>query len=332
MAWTDVRGHDDARQQLLTAVGRGRLGHAYLFVGPAGVGKHRFAVEFAKAVLCESPPAAFTACDRCPACAQVSAGTHPDFATFAKLDDKQEFTVDVARDVVGSLGLRPVRGKGKVCVIDDGDDLNEEAANTLLKTLEEPPAGSVLILLATSTDTQLPTILSRCQVLHFHPLSAADLKLALIDQGITDPAELAQLVSVGGGSVGLAVALADPAVAAFRSAFLNALGANRPDAFAVAKLMNEFVAAAGKESKDRRERAGVVVRMGLDVLRAGLRAAVGGVLPAGPERAAAERWALAGAERVADALDAATDADRGIDRRAQLEVLLDGFADVLTRR
>jgi DNA polymerase III subunit delta' len=334
MAWTDVRGHDDARQHLLAAVRRGRLGHAYLFVGPDGVGKRRFAVEFAKAVLCDRPPAEFTACDRCPACAQVTAETHPDFATFARPEDRQEFVVEVAQQVVAGLALRPARGPGRVCVIEDADLLNEEAANCLLKSLEEPPPGSVLILLATATDTQLPTILSRCQVVRFKPLSAADLKLVLIEQGVTDPADLERLVRLSGGCVGRALALSDKDVAEFRHTLLNQFTTAKPDSFALAKQVNEFVAAAGKESGPKRERASAVVRMLLDLLQAALRVSLGGVPPDGErvEKEAVKHWAAVGDERLAEAMDACTDADRLIDRRVQLEVLLEQLADRLCRR
>ncbi|MCU0706223.1 MAG: DNA polymerase III subunit delta' [Fimbriiglobus sp.] len=333
MAWTDIRGHDASRQQLLTAFRRGRLGHAYLFVGPDGVGKRRFAVEFTKAVFCEKPPAEFTPCDQCPACAQVVAGTHPDFTIFSRPEDKQEFVIEVAREVVANLALRPARGRGRVCLIEDADTLNEESANCLLKTLEEPPPGAVLILLATSTDTQLSTILSRCQVVRFQPLVAAELKLVLIDQGITEPADLDRLVRLSGGCVGRALALSDKAVADFRHSLLNQFTTAKPDAFALAKLMNEFVADAGKESKAKRERASVVVGMLLEMLRVALRVAIGGV-PDGErvEKEAAKHWAVVGDERVAEAMQACVEADRLIDRRVQLEILLERLADRLCRR
>ncbi len=334
MSWDDVRGHDAARQQLLAAYHRGRLGHAYLFVGPAGVGKRRFSTEFAKAVLCENPPAEFTPCDHCPACAQVAAETHPDFAVFTRSDDKLEFTVDVAQNVVGNLAMRPVRGKGRVSVLDEADLLNEEAANCLLKSLEEPPQGSVLVLLAMGTDTQLPTILSRCQVVRFNPLASADLKLVLLDQGVTDPTDLERLVRLSGGCVGRALALADPAVAEFRRAVLNAFTVAKPDAFALARQVNEFVAAAGKESGPKRERASAVVGMLLDVLRAALRVSFGGATPDGErtEQAAVKHWAAVGAERITEAMEACAEADRLIDRRVQLEILIEQLADRLCRR
>lgn len=333
MAWTDVRGHDEARLQLLAAYHRGRLGHAYLFVGPDGVGKKRFAVEFAKAVLCEAPPAEFTACDHCPACAQVAVETHPDFAVFTRPDDKQEFVVEVAQQVVANLALRPARGRGRVCLIDEADSLNEESANCLLKSLEEPPPGSVLILLATSTDTQLPTILSRCQVVRFKPLSSADLKLVLIEQGVTDPADLERLVRLSGGCVGRALALSDKTVAEFRHSLLNQFTTTKPDSFALAKLINEFVADAGKESGPKRERASAVVRMLLDLLQSALRVALGGAADGERvERDAVKHWAAVGDERIADAMEAAAEADRLIDRRVQLEVLVEQLADRLCRR
>lgn len=334
MAWTDIRGHEAPQQQLLAAYSRGRLGHAYLFVGPDGVGKKRFAVEFAKAVLCESPPAEFTACDHCPACAQVMAETHPDFALFSRPEDKLEFTVDVAQQVVANLALRPARGKGRVCLLDEADLLNEEAANCLLKSLEEPPSGSVLILLATSTDTQLPTILSRCQVVRFRPLSAADLKLVLIEQGVTDPSDLERLVRVSGGCVGRALALSDKTVAEFRHSLLNAFTTTKPDAFALAKLATEFVADAGKESGPKRERASAVVRMLLDLLQAALRVSLGGGAPDGErvEKEAVKHWSAVGAERIAEVMETCTEADRLIDRRVQLDVLLEQLADRLCKR
>src|SRR5688572_32175181 len=110
MAWVWIRGHDAARDELLNAHRRGRLAHAYLFVGPPGVGKHLFATEFAKALLCDRPPAPLTACDKCPSCAQVSAGTHPDYFTARKPDDKHELPVAVIHDFCAHLGLKPSKG------------------------------------------------------------------------------------------------------------------------------------------------------------------------------------------------------------------------------
>src|SRR5213592_1404116 len=97
MAWERIRGHDAARQMFQTAFARGRLGQAFLLVGPEGVGKRLFARELAKALLCERPPAPLTACDSCPSCAQVEAETHPDFLTLRTPEGKHELPVDDMR-------------------------------------------------------------------------------------------------------------------------------------------------------------------------------------------------------------------------------------------
>src|SRR5205085_9524296 len=98
VSWQRVRGHDLLAKSFAEVVRRGRLGHAYLFVGPAGVGKHLFARELAKALLCENPAGKFDACDTCPACQQVEAGTHPDLILPSRPDDKVELPIATIRE------------------------------------------------------------------------------------------------------------------------------------------------------------------------------------------------------------------------------------------
>lgn len=333
MAWSRIRGHDEARRQLFAAFARGRLAHAYLFVGPDGVGKKAFALEFAKALLCERPPAELTACDRCPACAQVAAGTHPDFSTARKAEEKLEFTIDVMRDFCAQLGLKASRGSRKVAIVEDADDFNEESANCFLKTLEEPPPGAVLILLATATERQLPTILSRCQLVRFKALSAADLRAALADNDVTDPATVEKLVRLAGGSVGRALALNDPALWEFRQVLVSALGSNRPDPVGLAAKFDTFVEEAGKESAPKRDRASLVIRLIADILQTALRRSLGAE---GKEQDAAETdklrvLAARPPELIADMLEACTEADRHVERRVQLVLLIEQLADRLCR-
>src|SRR5947209_14158521 len=216
MSWERVRGHDAALTTFRTAFERGRLGQAYLLVGPDGVGKRLFARELAKALLCERPPTPLAACDRCPACAQVEAGTHPDVFYLRTPEGKHELPVSEMRGFCTQMAMKPSRGGRKIGIVEDADDFNEESANSFLKTLEEPPPGSLLILLATGTDRQLPTILSRCQVVRFSPLGPADLDAVLTQEGIDDPARRAKLVRLGGGSAGQALALNDDAFWAVR--------------------------------------------------------------------------------------------------------------------
>src|SRR6266481_3872353 len=224
------------------AVARGRLAHAYLFAGPPGVGKRLFALELAKAILCENPPPHPTlspsggegrvrgkleACDRCAACSQVEAGTHPDFFATGRPEEKLEFPIEVMRELCRNFSLKSARGRGKVAIIDDADDLNEESANCFLKTLEEPPPRSVLLLIGSSPERQLPTIVSRCQVVRFAPLPAADVADLLRAGGVEDAALIELLLPLSEGSPGAARALSDPALWDFRSTLLQGLTADR---------------------------------------------------------------------------------------------------------
>src|SRR5207249_1292746 len=118
------------------------------------------------------------------------------------------------------FSLKSARGRGKVILLEGADDLNEESANCFLKTLEEPPPGSVLILIGSSADRQLPTIVSRCQVVNFGRLSETDVAALLRAGGIKDEALLGRLLRVSEGSPGLARQLSDPALWDFRKALI----------------------------------------------------------------------------------------------------------------
>ncbi len=333
MAWERIRGHDAARKQLLTAYRRGRLAHAYLFVGPEGVGKRLFATEFAKALLCDRPPAPLTACDACPSCAQVAAGTHPDFFTVGKPEYKHDLPIDAVREFCGKLGLKPARGPRKVGLVEDADDFNDESANCFLKTLEEPPPGSVLVLLATSTERQLPTVLSRCQVVRLRPLPAEELRAVLADHGVADPVRVGRLVRLAGGSPGQALALADDALWAFRQALVDFVAAAKPDPVAFAADWARFVEEAGKESAAQRGRASLVVRLLADALGVALRLAVGVEAAGDPaERDKLRRLAeRAGPDHLADLLEACTEADYQIDRKVQPVLVIEALVDKLCR-
>ncbi len=326
MGWQAIRGHDAARDQLRAAFVAGRLAHGFLFVGPAGVGKHAFATEFTKALLCERPPAPLTACDLCPACKQVAAGSHPDLFTVRTPDDKHELPVEVMRNFCIGLGRKATRGGRKVGLVETADELNEESANCFLKTLEEPPAGTVLVLLGESADAQLPTIRSRCQTVRFRPLADADVRAVLLDHGV-DPGRVSQLVALAGGRPGQAVALADEAVWAFRASLLDQLTDTRPDGPRLATELMKFVEEAGKESAAQRERAAVAVSLIAEVLRDALRASVGADgLPA--VRALGERL---GPDKLTDLLDACLTAGEHIGRRVQLVLMAELLADRLTK-
>ena len=224
MSWQRIRGHEAVIQFFHNVVERGRLAHAYLFAGPEGIGKRRFALQLAKALLCEARPRArLESCGQCPACTQVEARSHPDFFFVQRPEENLEMPIRVMQELCQALGLKPARGLRKVAVVDDADDFNEESANCFLKTLEEPPPYSLLILIGTSADRQLPTIVSRCQVVRFQPLSQALVSELLAEQGLTDPALVNRVARLSGGSMGQATALAEPSLWEFRRTLFQGL-------------------------------------------------------------------------------------------------------------
>jgi DNA polymerase-3 subunit delta' len=338
VSWQRVRGHDALVRAFDGVVRRDRLAHAYLFTGPPGVGKRLFADELARALLCESRPAAdspFEACDHCPACAQVEAGSHPDLFVATRPEDSHDLPIDTVRELCRSFALKSARGRGKVALLDDADDLNDAAANCFLKTLEEPPPRSVLLVIGTSPDRQLPTIVSRCQVVYFRPLPPALVAELLRAQGVEDEALVERLVRLSGGSPGQARALADPALWEFRRQLMDGLTRPQPDSVGLAKAWTQFVEEAGKESAAQRRRAALVLRLLIGFLNDALCLSTGGTpRPADPEDA---RSLLALAQRLdpdrlLELLDRSLEADMQIDRRVQLVLVLEALLDALTQK
>lgn len=329
MPWR-VRGHDTLIEGFRRVVRRGRLAHAYLFTGPVGVGKHRFATELARALLCEAPLDLLEPCGGCPACIQIDAGTHPDFLTAVRPPEALEFPIELMRSLCHSFSLKSARGRGKVIVLDDADDLNEESANCFLKTLEEPPPRSVLILIGTRRERQLPTVVSRCQVVHFTPLAAPLVREILAANEVTDTARQERLIRLAGGSPGLALTLADSSLWTFRGKLLTGLTGRPIDPVDLARGWTAFVEEAGKESAAQRGRAQLVLRLVIDFLTDTLEVASGGQpRRTGPEdepllRDLASRL---DPERLLALLDRCLEASEQIDRRVQLVLVLEALLD-----
>lgn len=334
MSWDRIRGHDAARHSFQSAFSRGRFGQAYLLVGPEGVGKHLFARELAKALLCEQPPAPLTACDHCPACAQVEAATHPDVFAVRTEVGKLELLIDDMRDFCTHMAMKPTRGTRKIGIVEDADDFNEASANAFLKTLEEPPPGSVLLLLATSIERQLPTILSRCQVVRFAPLRSEDLRAVLAANGIADATQLDRLVRLGGGSAGRALALTDEAIDAVRRKLIDGLTDRRPDFRVLAETWTHFYEEAGKESAGQRRRVSLLLGLLVDALQSALRLALGAEAV---DRESQESQRLRefaerlGPDRLLELIDACLEADAHVERRVQLILVVERVLEQFTR-
>ena len=252
MPFSEIIAQDRALLPLRSALRRGALHHAYLFGGPEGVGKARAARLLAQAANCEGGTAGpgglrDDPCGACGPCRKIAKGIHPDVLVLHEervmaragaweprggRSPSKDIVVDQVRDLVDRrLALKRFEGRRRFVVVDPADAMNPQAQNALLKTLEEPPGETTLVLVSSSPDSLLPTIRSRCLRVAFAPLSAAAVEDRLRDAGrAPDAARLAAAIS--GGSLGRALALRDDALAAERDAVLAAVSLDPDDAAA----------------------------------------------------------------------------------------------------
>lgn len=168
MSFSDLKEHKDIAEQLRHSLERGRLAHAYLFAGPRGSGKQAVARTLAKALNCLEQD--HDSCDRCDSCRRVDDGVHPDVYWVKPESKSRRIQIDQMREFMKAVNLRSSMGGVKVGIIVDADCMGEEASNAFLKTLEEPPAQTVIILLCSEPQRLLPTILSRCLKISFGPV------------------------------------------------------------------------------------------------------------------------------------------------------------------
>ena len=221
MRFSDVVGHSDAAALLDRSIETQRLGSAYLLVGPPGIGKRRLADAFAARLLCASPVNG-DSCGACAHCTRVASGVHPDVRIVEREPERRDIRIEQARELCRWLSLRPLMAARKVAVIDGAEQLNEHGQNALLKTLEEPPGASVLILTANAATLLLPTVRSRCQRIRLDPLPAAAVRDILLASGV-DAADATWLVAQADGSPGRGLALADGPYAKARAALAGVL-------------------------------------------------------------------------------------------------------------
>ena len=206
--WLTI-GHDKAVQALAHSLSEGRLAHAYLLVGPPQVGKMTLATDLARAVNCladEKP------CGQCGQCKRISQGLHADvrvvsMETGSEGDGRSRvaISIDQVRDVQRTVGMKPYEGRYRVIVFDGAEHLSQEAANSLLKTLEEPPEQVMLVLLASDTSALLPTVVSRCHLLELRPLSLELIARELEGRFNISSDEAKEIARLSGGRIGWAL-------------------------------------------------------------------------------------------------------------------------------
>jgi len=344
VTWLGVQGHDQVVDRFRRALANNRLASSFLFVGPAGVGKRMFAERLAQTFLCSTrPEALLDPCGECPDCKQVLAGAHPDLEFVEKPRDKTVLPLELfigddqnrmKKGLCHAISLKPMRGRRKVAIIDDADLFNQESANSLLKTLEEPPPNSVLILIGTSEQKQLPTIRSRCQIVRFGPLSI-ELTTQLLQQEeeITE-AQANEAASLSGGSLTLARTMLDEELRGFRHLLYDRLASGdlRGDGFA--KTLIGFIDSAGAAANLRRKRMRQVFDMAAEFYRELIRLLVGAEVTTDTHlgqatQTAAERWKFA-EEAAAISLERCLDAERHVLANANQNGLLESWVDDLS--
>lgn len=223
MSFGAIFGHQQALENLRAALAKGRLHHAYLFLGPEGVGKRTIALALARALHC--PEANNDFCGQCVNCKRIGDANHPDVRVIEPLAGKKEISIQQIRDVEKELNYQSFTGGRKVVIFDPATLMNLSSQNALLKTLEEPPANCLLILIAANGGALLPTLRSRCLKVTFGPLDRAAVA-DYLQKKKQVPAEAAQfLAALSMGSLGAALKLNDSKLFEKRREWAALLGA-----------------------------------------------------------------------------------------------------------
>ena len=278
MNWEKIRGAGEQVERFRRSIERGRLAHAYLFVGPEGIGKKLFARSLAQCLFCRRfEDAELQACGECSSCRQMLAGTHPDFFLVGCPEGKNVLPIEVfagskerrgKEGLCYDLSLRPMAGDRKIAVIDDASLMNAESANSLLKTLEEPPPRSLLILIATATDGILPTIRSRCQQVRFAALPEQDVADLLVELKLAeDRREAESVAALSGGSLAVAAQLLDSALRKLRESLYDSLASEELNSLSTAEKLIEGLEQLGGDTATQREGAGWLVRFAIEFYR-----------------------------------------------------------------
>ncbi len=233
MSFANIKGQDNAVSFLKASLGNNRLSHAYIFCGPGGVGKFLTAINFAKANLCPNAVSA-EGCDNCPSCKKIDSLTHPDLFVLRQEKEARQskglnpergrgVKIDDIRQIIKDIYLKPFEAKKKVYIIDEAEGMKHEAANALLKTLEEPPTDSIIILITDNLKALFHTIVSRSQVVRFYPLKPDEIRQILVSEHALDGDRAHVLSRLTSGRIGEAIKYKDEEIFQRRSLLINSV-------------------------------------------------------------------------------------------------------------
>lgn len=207
-----IIGHQNIISQLRNAVKTERVAGAYLFTGVQGVGKETLACYFANLILCESTDDAIKPCGVCRACRKIQNGNHPDLHFIRP--DGAEIKIDQIREMQQQIVFQPLEGPRKIYILANTERLNNSAANAILKTLEEPPTASTLILLTENIETIILTIRSRSQIIPLYPMHTKELTTELTKHFSVDEETASSAAILSNGIVGKAITLIENGISA----------------------------------------------------------------------------------------------------------------------
>ncbi|MDG1895011.1 MAG: DNA polymerase III subunit [Fuerstiella sp.] len=339
-SWDQLKGHDEQRELFRRSLQRGRLSHAYVLAGPEGIGKRQFARLMAQSVFCRNHELSeLLVCGDCRACRAFAANTWPDYIEVGVPAGKNAIPIAAIAGEDGKRGreglcyelsMAPQASDRRVAVINDAGLLNTESANALLKTLEEPPAHSLIVLVCDNPDTLLPTIRSRCQIVRFFPLTQPDVQQILLTQEIVESEEdAASIASLCEGSLETARQLLNPELRKLKTSVatqLEQMEGMKP--LKVAATVVSGIEEMSSSTAEQRQNAQWLLRFVADAIQQRLRAlAKGDLSDAMTQRMGAKN----GLDLLSPMLERTIAASRQIDGSSPVKLVMEAFFDEVAR-
>lgn len=339
-SWEQLKGHQEQLELFRRSLQRQRLSHAYVLAGPEGIGKRQFARLMAQSVFCRNHDFEnLRVCGDCRACHSFAANTWPDYIEIGVPEGKNEIPIALIAGAEGKRGreglcyelsMAPQASERRVAVINDAARMNTESANALLKTLEEPPADSLILLVCDNPDTLLPTIRSRCQIVRFFPLNEEDVRLILLSEEIVeDEAEAASIASLCEGSLETARQLLNPELRQLKASVakqLQQMEAMKP--LRIAATVVEGIEEMSSSTAEQRQNAQWLLRFLSDAIRGRLRALAHGDLS---DPLTQKLGARSGVDLLTPMLERTIAASRQIDGSSPVKLVIEALFDELAR-
>ncbi|MCA9062004.1 MAG: DNA polymerase III subunit delta' [Planctomycetaceae bacterium] len=281
--WTGLHSHEEQRQLFQRSIARGRLSHAYVLSGPDGIGKRQFARLLARSLFCrEHSEDELECCGECRACRSFETNTWPDYLEIGVLPGKSEILIsqligsDASRGREGlcyELSMAPQASERRIAVINDAHRMNEDSANALLKTLEEPPVNALILLICDQPESLLPTIRSRCQVVRFFPLSDQEVSQILVQEEMVESPEAAKAVAeLAEGSLTVAAQLLSSDLRSLKEQVIDELNhLERMNPVSIAKRVADEIERISSGGEEQRRNAMWLLRFVSEFLRRRMR-------------------------------------------------------------